>query len=270
MQNIEDAIRNYFTALFELESLVRDKAKGDWNKALILINNDEQAKELYNKTEDALKNFRRLTSEVGFAATTEEYFSMCDIIKKLPGVQKPHAPIAGFLEHFRDEWEWKIEEGHIKDGDLLDALNAFFELPNYDPDAWLRRKFLIGGIILVGNKQTISKKTETAFKEACIAFLYGLNLATLSIARSVLESALKESFPELANHPLGSIINSDWYTIDDLRQNIDLNKKATKIMRAGNQALHQIEEARFSCLLNELYARSILQDLREILEFLYR
>jgi hypothetical protein len=270
MQNIEDVIRNYFTAYFELESLVRDKAKGDWNKAVILINNDEQATQIYNNIEDALRNFRRLTSEVGFAeVTTEEYFSMCDIIKKLPEVQKPHAPIAGFLEHFRDEWEWKIEEGHIEDGDILDALDAFFNLPNYDPDGWLRRKFLIGGIILVDNKQTISKKTETAFKEACIAFLYGLNLATLSIARSALESALKESFLELANQSLGSIINNGWYTIDSLRQNTDLNDKARRIMRAGNQVLHQTEEARISHLLNELYARSILQDLREILEFLY-
>jgi len=77
---------------------------------------------------------------------TSQYHSLYAALKNLPDIHKPHAKIAGFLEHFRDEWEWKIEEGHIDDGDLLDALDAFFTLPNYDPDAWLRRKFMIGGV----------------------------------------------------------------------------------------------------------------------------
>lgn len=270
MEKIDDVIQDYFKAYFELESLVQDKAKGDWNKAETLINNDRRAGQAYTNIEDALKSFRRLTSDVGFAQVTAGYHSLYAMIKGLSEVQKSYTGIAGFLEHFRDEWESKIEEGHIEDGDLLDALDAFFTLPNYDPDGWLRRKFLIGGILLVEDIQKISRKTETAFKEACIAFLYGLNLATLSVARSVLESALKESFPEFADQTLGGIINKGWTTIDRLRQNSDLNNKARRIMRAGNQVLHQTEEARISHLLNELYARTVLQDLREILEFLYR
>ena len=270
MENIEDAIRNYFSAYFELESLIKDKAKGDWNKAELLIDNDNRAREVWNNIEDALKSFRSLISNVGFAQVTAEYHSLCDIIKRLPGVQKSYTDIASFLEHFRDEWEWKIEEGYIEDGERLDALDAFFTLPNYDPDGWLKRKFLIGGVLFVEDTSKITWKTEAAFKEACIAFLYGLNLATLSVARSVLESALKECFVEFADQTLGWIVNIGWTKIDRLRQNSDLNDKARRIMRAGNQVLHQTDEAKISHLLNELYARTVLQDLREILEFLYR
>ncbi len=270
MENIEEVIRNYFAAYFELESLIKDKAKGDWNKADILINNDSEARQVFNKIDDALRNFMRLTSDVGFAQMSSEYQSLCDMIKKLPGAQKEYRDIAGFLDHFRDEWEWKIEEGHIGDGDLLDALNAFFTLPNYDPDGWLKRKFLIGGVLFVEDTSKISKKTAAAYKEACIAFLYGLNLASLSVARSVLESALKECFPDFTNETLGWFINIGWTKVDRLRQNSNLNNKAKRIMQAGNQALHQTEEAKIAHLLNELYARTVLQDLREILEFLYR
>ena len=270
MESIEEVIRNYFTAYFELESLVQDKARGDWNKADTLINNDKRAREVYNNFEDALKSFRHLTSDVGFAQVTAEYNSLYATLKGLYSRQKPYTAIAGFLEHFRDEWEWKIEEGHIDDGDLLDALDAFFTLPNYDPDAWQRRKFMIGGLLLVEGTQKVSKKTETAFREACVAFLYGLNIAAISVARSVLESALKECFPEFADQSLGGIINNGWTTVDRLPQRSDLNDKARRIMRAGNQVLHQTDEAKISHLLNELYARTVLQDLREILEFLYR
>jgi|GEM_PF-3244569 len=270
MENIEEVIRNYFAAYFELESLIKDKAKGDWNKAELLINNDSAARQVYNKIDDALRDFMRLTSDVGFAQMSAEYQALYDMVKRLPGAQKEYTAIAGFLEHFRDEWEWKIEEGHIEDGDLLDALDAFFTLPNYDPDGWLKRKFLIGGVLFVADTGKISRKTAAAFREACIAFLYGLNLATLSAARSVLESALKECFPEFIDETLGWFINVGWTKIDRLRQNSNLNDKARRIMRAGNQALHQTEEAKIAHLLNELFARTVLQDLREILEFLYR
>lgn len=165
MDNIEDVILDYYKAFFALESLINDKAKGDWNKAEMLINNDYGARQVYNNVQDALKNFRRLTSDVGFVQLTADFQILYDLLKKRCEVQKPSAYLAGFLEHFRDEWEWKIEEGHIEDGDLLEALNAFFTLPNYDPDGWLRRKFLTGGLLVVEDTKKISRKTETVLRK---------------------------------------------------------------------------------------------------------
>lgn len=269
MDNIENIIRDYFTAYFQLESLIQEKAKGDWNKAGILLNNNEQVQQIWERVEIALKNFRNLTCDVGFMQVNEQYHSLYSILKRLPGVQKNYTDIAGFLEHFRDEWEWKIEEGHIEDGDLLDALDAFFRLPNYDPDGWLKRKFMIGGVIIVDNNKKLPIKVETSFREACTAFLYGLNLAAISVSRSVLESVLKDCFPEFANEGLGGFLHNSWFKIEKLQKNSDLNKKALRIMRAGNQAMHETTEAKISRLLNELYARTVIQDLREIIEFLY-
>lgn len=269
MEIIEDVIQNYFSAFFEFEFLIKDKARGDWNKANILINNDHEARKVWNNIENALKDFRSLISDVGYAQLAAENHSLYDIIKDLSIVQESRTDIATFLENFRDEWEWKIEHGHIGDVELLDALNAFFSLPNYDPDGWLKRKFLIGDILFVKDTSKITWKTKAAFKEACIAFLYGLNLATLSVVRSVLESALKECFVEFSDQTLGWIVNVGWTKIDRLRQHSDLNDKARRIMQVGNQVLHQTDESKISHLLNEFYTLTVLQDLREILEFFY-
>ena len=103
MENIEDVIRNYYSAYFELENLIKDKAKGDWNKADILINNDNEARKVWSNIEDAQKDFRSLISDVGFAQLPAEYHSLCDIIKNLPGAQESHTDISAFLEHFRSK-----------------------------------------------------------------------------------------------------------------------------------------------------------------------
>jgi hypothetical protein len=49
-----------------------------------------------------------------------------------------------------------------------------------------------------------------------------------------------------------------------------INDKDRRIMRAGNQALHPKKEAKISRLVNELNAMIVLQDLRDILKFIYR
>lgn len=272
MNIIERTIQNYLKAYIKLKSLIQDKTKGDWNKATMLINNDSKALEAYNDLESAINKFRKLTSEVDFVQISPEFHSFYDHIKDLSAVQKSPTPIACFLEHYRDEWECKIEEGHIpdEDGSLIDALDAFFNLPNYDPDGWLQRKFMLGGLLLVNDATKISKKTKIAFKEACIAFIYGLPLAAISVGRSALESSLRECFPKYSNENLGWFVNRGWSEIDKLQQNNDLNEKARKIMRSGNQALHQVKEGKINYLLTELFARTILMDLRDILEFLYR
>lgn len=270
MDNIEHIIQNYLEARLKLESLIQEKAKGDWNKATILINNDSKALEIYNNLESAINKFRKLTSEVDFIQIAPEYHTLYAHVKDLSAEQKNPTLIAGFLEHYRDEWEWKIEEGHIvdEDGSLIDALDAFFNLPNYDPDGWLQRKFMLGGLLLVSDATKISKKTKIAFKEACVAFIYGLHLAAISVARSTLESSLRECFPKYSNETLGWFVNRGWSEIDKLQQNNDLNEKARKIMRAGNKALHHGKKIDY--LLTELYAQNILLDLRDILKFLYR
>jgi hypothetical protein len=267
--DIKQAILKYLEAYLKFHDLVAEKGKGDWNRAALLVKNDEQARQIYNDMDEALKSFRRLASEVGLAELPAAFISLCESMSERTDERHPQLRIALFLEHFREEWEWKIEEGHIEDGDLLDALDAFFALPEYDPDGWLKRRFLIGGLLLVREVRGISRKTKATFYEACVSFIYGLNLAAISLARSVLESALKENYSFLEGQTLGIIVNEGWTKIDKLRRRPELREKARGIWLAGNQALHEHRKDKVVHTLNELYARSVLLDLKEILEFLY-
>ena len=181
-----------------------------------------------------------------------------------------NASVTGFLEHIRDEWEGKTENGDVEDWGIVGALNVFFSLPSYDPDAWLKRRFLIRGVRISSNSTNIPQKIEIGFREACTCFIYGQNIASAALARSVMDAAFKDKFECFKNMKLGDIIRKGWYKIAELKNQQQLNEKAKKILNAGNDALHEHGDNKVRQLINELSTRTVLEDLQKILEYLYR
>jgi len=269
MERVDDIIIRYYKAWLEFSRLIDEKAKGDWSKADLVINNNGRAKQVLDEMYEALSDFEQSTSAGKLYQVSDDFISLCDeMLQKLDNGSSK-ASVTGFLEHIRDEWENKTEVGDVEDWGIVDALRVFFSLPNYNPDAWLRRRFLIRGVRISSSSKNIPKKIEIAFREACACFIYGQNLATSALARAVIEAVLKEKFKVFRNMTLGKIIKKGWYKIDQLKRHPELNEKAKKIWKVGNEALHQNEDNKVRQLINELNAQTVLINLKELLEYLY-
>lgn len=270
MEDVTSIIKRYYKACFELSNQIDEKAKGDWSKAELLLLNDGRAKQVFDEMEEAKSDFEQATSAGKLYQVSDDFDSLCEImLQKIDG-RSSMASVTGFLVHIRDEWEGKTEDGDVEDWGIVGALNVFFSLPNYDPDAWLKRRFLIRGVKISSRLKNIPKKIEIGFSEACTCFIYGHNLATSALARSVMEAALKDKFILFKNMELNNIIQKGWYKVEELKKHHELNAKAERIRKAGNDALHENGDTKVRQLINELSTRTVLEDLQKILEYLYR
>jgi hypothetical protein len=271
MKNVNEIIIRYYTAYSKLSDLIDSKTKGDWSKAELLVKNNDPVQQALDDMDAALSDFEQLTSAGILYQISDNLISLSEImLRQLSNRTNKEASVTAFLEHIRDDWERKTEDGDVEDWGIVDALKVFFSLPNYDPDAWLKRRFLIRGVRISESSQNVPKKVELGFSEACASFIYGQNIAACALARSVMETALKEKFIVFKNQSLGKIINVDWHKIDKLKEQTQLNENAKKILEAGNNALHEYRDNKVRQLINEFNARSILNNLQKILEYLYK
>ena len=269
MENLNDVVIRYYQAYFELSNIISEKAKGDWGKADLLINNDDQVRQVFERMNEALSNFKESTSAGKLYQVSSEFVSLCDLMLKSSNNSSQDASVSGFLEHIYWDWEGKTETGDVEDLGIVEALDAFFSLPNYDPDSWLKRKFLIQGVRISSDLNNLPKKVELGFGEACACFIYGHNMASSALARSVMEAALKDKFILFKNLSLGEIVHKAWFKIEYLKKYPELNTKAKKIWAVGNEALHNYGDKKVSQLMNELNARTALDYLQKILENFY-
>ena len=265
MENVDEIILHYYKAHFKLLDLL----KGDWSKAELLINNNDQAKQAFDEMMKAFSDLEQSTSAGKLYQVSNDFDFLFNKMSEMFNTKSNEASVTGFLDHIRDEWGWKTEAGDVEDWGIIDALDIFFSLPNYDPDAWLKRRFLIRGV-RVSSSIKIPKKIEIGFSEACASFIYGQNLASSALGRSVLEAALKDKFILFKNRTLAEIIGVDWHKVDQLKKHPNLNEKAEKIRSAGNEALHEHGDNKVRQLINEANAIAILNNLKEILEYLYK
>jgi hypothetical protein len=270
MENLDEIIIRYHKAYFDLSNLIAEKAKGDWSKAELLISNDDRAKQVFDEIEEAKSDFEQATSAGKLYHVSNDFDSLCEIMLQKIDSRSNNASVTGFLEHIRDEWEGKTEDGDVEDWGIVGALRVFFSLPNYDPDGWLKRRFLIRGVRVSSSSKNIPQKIEIGFSEACTCFIYGQNLASSALARAVMEAALKDKFIIFKNMGLGDIIHKGWHKIEELKNHQQLNEKAERILKAGNEALHEHGDNKVRQLINELSTRTMLEDLQKILEYLYR
>lgn len=268
MNNVNEIVIRYHQALLGLSEQINKMSKGDWSKADLLVKNDNQLQQFLDEMNDALSDFEHTTSAGNLYQLSDEFISIAEKMSRTLDKTNNKASITLFFEYIRDDWEEKADAGDV-DREVVDALDFFFSLPNYAPDDWLRRKFMIRGARISPNSKKIPKKIVDGFSEACACFIYGQNLATCALARSVMETALKNRFDFLKNMKLGEIIHTGWHKIHQLKEQQSLNTKADNILQAGNDALHSYDNNKTKHLFNEFHAISILNSLREIIEFLY-
>jgi len=271
MENVDEIIIRYYKALLQFSALIDEKAQGDWSKAELIIQNVDGAKQLIDEIDQSFYDFEHSTSAGKLYQVSDELNALFNNMSINLSNYGSKASITTWLEHMYDDWSWKTEEGHVEDYGIVQALRLVFLLPSFNPDEWLRRRFLIRGVRISSDLIHMPKTIETRFNEACTCFIYGQNLATYALARAVLEVALKEKYIVFSSRSmtLGNIINKGWHKIDQLKRYPELRKKAEKIWLAGNDALHMHNDYKVQHLINEFVAISVLENLKELLEHLY-
>src|SRR3990172_5824518 len=199
----------------------------------------------------------------------EAWVGLDNRLKEVVKDSSNECSINGFLEHIREEWEGKIGDmDHaIK---IVESLGDFFKLPNYDPDGWLKRKFILRGVYIPVNKvKNINKTVVQGFHESFSCFIYGNYLATIAMARSVLEFSLRDKFKEFCNHTLDEIINKIWNSVPALKNKDNYRAKADFIRITGNDVLHK-DDIKRRQLINEHTTLIVLSYLKELIKFIYK
>lgn len=84
---------------------------------------------------------------------------------------------------------------------------------------------------------------------------------------SRMRRVLKDKFQEFAHYNLSQIL-SRWDTVDKLKNKKNYKDKVKFIRIKGNAALHEGDDKLLQ-LVNEITARTLLTDLKDIIEFIY-
>ena len=266
--NIDKIILKYCEAWICLDNHLKAVVKGDWSRAEFVYNNDELFRKLYKEMLDSLRIFEQVTS--ANMHTFSENLS--SIYNKLIGSTKDSSneySINCFLEHIKQDWEGK--DDHVKNiKELIESLDNFFKLPNYDPDGWLNRRFILRGVYIPVNKvKNINETVVQGFHEACSCFIYGHYLAAISMARSVLEFSLRDKFKEFCDHTLDENINKIWNSVPALKNKDYYRDKANFIRIKGNDVLHK-DDIKPPHLIYEYIALFVLGNLKELIKFIYK
>ncbi len=262
--NVDEIILRYFKARRGLSNLIDEIANGDWSKFDLIYNNNEKFRELYDEMFDSLKDFENVTTAGKAYTCSDQLLSLVELIEQHPSSKEnPNkCKIADDLEYARDLYAGNNFENHVE------TFDAFFTLPNYDPDNWLKRKFILKGIFISSSiLKKVSESGVQGYNESCACFIYGNYLATFAMARSVVELMLKDKFQEFANYNLSQIL-SRWDTVDKLKNKKNYKDKVNFIRNKGNVALHEGDEKLLQ-LVNEMMALRVIEDLKDIIEFIY-
>ena len=111
---------------------------------------------------------------------SDAFIPIYDRLNELTKIHFDKAKILTLLQHFQDEWECKAEDGDV-DG-FVAGFEILFLLPDFAPDDWIRRNFLIRGARISPSVTNVSRKIELTFKEVCSCFIYGHFYASCALA----------------------------------------------------------------------------------------
>jgi hypothetical protein len=179
-----------------------------------------------------------------------------------------HGLIVGYLEHWCDNWESDTEEGILENSGIVPALRALFSLPSFDPDSWIKRRFLIRGLTIFPKDTDLPTEIKNRYVELISCFIYGHFHSCFALSRSIVEIAFKTKFPAMSNSSLGDIINKKWFEEPILKNNEEMREKIRIVAKAGNQVLHASQE-KVKFLIQELNAKRSILDTKATLEFLF-
>ena len=202
-ENMDEIVLRYYKAKIRLNDFINEIAKGDLSKIDLIYNNNEEFRELYQELLDSLKDFENATTAGKVYTCSVQLLPLIKSLeKRIPSSKEisNKCQISVLLEHTRYDWASKIADIENAES-YVERFDAFFKLPNYDPDNWLRRKFTLKGIFILPSKlKNVPESVIQGYDESCACFIYGNYLATAAMARSALELMLKSNYPEFCNY----------------------------------------------------------------------
>jgi hypothetical protein len=267
--NIDEIVINYIQAVIGLAVLLRDKAKSDWSKLSLLVENDEEARELDHQMSYYEDQFRQYT------ALGNLYTSSKGLLKKISDflLEEQESDkdfknsIASDLEDARDTLADMLQDDEDYRVLAFDSLNRFFNLSLED---WARRRFMFAGIY-VGEGSKIPAHLRRRLEEVFSSFVYGNFFACVALARATTETALKEKYKTLFNGrriTFGKLIG-ECSNIKELKDEPRILGMLENIKDAGDQIMHDPKN-KIVGLINELYTKSVVQNMKQVIEFLYQ
>ena len=140
-------------------------------------------------------------------------------------------------------------------------------IPGFDPDKWLERRYITLGVCVSENVK-IPKSVLGKLEEVHMCFIHGNFLATVALARSVLEAVLIGRYMLSPKSKLGEILENLWEKMSELKGKEELLIKAKWIKENANRILHHDEK--MPAIVNEFYAKKALDNLRDVIEYIYR
>ncbi len=266
IRNIDEILAGYIRIVIRLKELISDKAKGDWSKLGLLVENDGEARRLYDQISQYEDEFRESTSLGNVFIFSEQLESIFEALGEtcLNHEDKPS------LEYELEDARNMIADLTHEDDYRVIALDNLARLPNYNPDDWIRRKYMIRGIYL-GQGARIPAHLIRRIEEACCSFIYGNFLACVALARATTETALKEKYKVLFDGKkitLGKLIEK-CCDIKEFKDSPRILNMVRHIKDAGDQIMH-VPKNKIVHLINELKAKSVIHNMKEVIEFLYR
>lgn len=265
MQNISEMIVEYADAFLELCQIVKTKANGHWDKLPLLIKNHKRAEELFETMVNLEDHFREAASLGKIFTYPEELEPLYKLINAMSSVEESKLDLQGYLEDIK----YMIEDLFKEKDEWAKAIQEITQLPNYRPNDWIRRKYMVQGIYIPSETTAIPKHLIQRLEEACYSFIYGNFFSTVALARATVETALKTKYPELKNLTLHEITNDRWFKIKGLKEHNEMQKTAESIRKWGNEIMHDRKD-KITNIYNELKTKAVLHSLRSFIEFIYQ
>ncbi|MEJ2366562.1 MAG: hypothetical protein P8017_18195, partial [Deltaproteobacteria bacterium] len=259
IKNIDEILFEYLKAYFGLKDLITKKAKGDWGKLPLLVENDEEARQLDEQRSYYENQFREdtalgnlYTSSKGVMKAISDF-----LLEEQESEKAEKTSIASDLEAARDMIAYLTETG--EEDDRVMALDSVSNLPNYSPDDWVRRQLMFAGSY-VGEESRIPAHLKRRLEEAFYSFVYGNFFACVALARATTETALKEKYKALFGGKritFGKLIGK-CSNIKELKDEPRILSMLEDIRDAGDQIMHDPKN-KIVHLINELRAKSVVQ-----------
>ncbi len=270
IRNIDEIVLGYIKTSFGLENLVKEKGKGDWSKLPFLMENDEEARQLEKQYSYYKEQFREHTALGNLYTSSEGVIKALSdfLLEEQRAKNDSKNSIACGLEDTRNMIAEVMEDG--EEDYRVVAFDNLINLPNYSPDDWFRRKFMIEAIYLTEGTE-IPLHLVQRIEETCYSFIYGNFLACIALARATTETALKETYPILFQgaEPTLAEFLKQWHKIKGLKEHMDIKNQVDFIRKIANQVMHGSKN-KVVDLMNEFKAKSVVQNMKQVIEFLYK
>lgn len=266
MNDLSTLVEKYLATLSGINDDFAKMGKKDWSKLLLLFKNFTPFSDKLLLLDDIERQIRdQAYSDI--YTCDENYRNLLNaIIDRNPVSDKEDWSVKNMLEHWRDEWEWKMEEGHVDESNVVEKIDSLLSMTAFTPDDWLVRKSSISGVYLDKNIN-IPRKFISAFTECYNGFIFGNFNSCFAMARATTEVLIFEAVEKTNQKCYGMTLNDVIRAWDNyFPKSNEIKKMVDFIRKSANSSLHDSSE-KVTALPNEATAHKCLVNLKKVVEF---